>query len=304
MKTNYVLITPARNEGKFLESTILSVISQTHQPSEWIIVNDNSTDETGNIINKYSAEISYIKGINYPGDVKRSFSSKVMAFNFGYSNLSIEDYQFIGCLDADITYENNYYEMILYKFVEYNNLGIAGGYVREPSKSGFKVRKLNKPYSMPNSIQMLHRRCYEDIGGFLPLKYGGEDVAAEVLARYKGWHVMAFENIPVYHHRVASSAQGLIKGVYKQGKMDYGLGNPFLLEILKCGRRFFTPPLFVGSLLRFLGYTVSSLMHEKRIVDKKFVKCYRKEQYIKFRFWISKFPIFSNNDKLNINDLL
>lgn len=39
-RPDYVLITAAHNEEDFIEKTIQSVISQTHAPLTWIIVND------------------------------------------------------------------------------------------------------------------------------------------------------------------------------------------------------------------------------------------------------------------------
>jgi len=44
--TRYVIITPARNEGQYLQKTIDSVAAQTVRPQKWIIVNDGSTDQT------------------------------------------------------------------------------------------------------------------------------------------------------------------------------------------------------------------------------------------------------------------
>ena len=52
----YVLITPARNEEAFIEKTIQSVISQTVLPAKWVIVNDGSTDTTGNHCGKVCRE--------------------------------------------------------------------------------------------------------------------------------------------------------------------------------------------------------------------------------------------------------
>jgi glycosyltransferase involved in cell wall biosynthesis len=42
----YVLVTPARNEERFIEATIDSMASQTVLPRAWVIVSDGSTDRT------------------------------------------------------------------------------------------------------------------------------------------------------------------------------------------------------------------------------------------------------------------
>ena len=68
---SYVLITPARNEETFIETTIQSVIKQTILPVKWVIVNDGSTDATS----KHCAQISRrssMDGIGGSSSTRRS----------------------------------------------------------------------------------------------------------------------------------------------------------------------------------------------------------------------------------------
>jgi glycosyltransferase involved in cell wall biosynthesis len=37
---NYALVTPARNEARFVEQTIQSVLAQTFRPAVWVVVSD------------------------------------------------------------------------------------------------------------------------------------------------------------------------------------------------------------------------------------------------------------------------
>ena len=50
----YVLITPARNEEAFIERTLQSVTAQTVLPERWVMIDDGSTDRTGDIIESYT----------------------------------------------------------------------------------------------------------------------------------------------------------------------------------------------------------------------------------------------------------
>src|SRR3984957_16597642 len=98
----YVLITPARNEETFIETTIQSVIKQTVLPLRWVIVNDGSTDATSSIVRPYLADHQWIELIDLPVRKERNFAAKVYAFNAGQEKAKDVDYEIIGNLDADV----------------------------------------------------------------------------------------------------------------------------------------------------------------------------------------------------------
>src|ERR1700674_2023700 len=122
----YVLITPARNEAAFIELTIKSVVGQTFRPAKWAIVSDGSTDGTDDIVNKYAAEHAWIELVRMPERKERNFAGKAYAFNAGYAKLKELDYDVIGNLDADITFDEEYFEFLIQKFAENPQLGVAG----------------------------------------------------------------------------------------------------------------------------------------------------------------------------------
>ncbi len=65
MKPLVTVTMPARNEEKYIARAIESVINQTYSNLEILIINDNSEDNTGNIIKNYSLKdnrIKYLEG--------------------------------------------------------------------------------------------------------------------------------------------------------------------------------------------------------------------------------------------------
>lgn len=277
--TNYVLITPARNEEAFIEQTILSVISQTILPRQWVIVSDRSTDKTDSIVEKYLPDYPFMQLIKSTGDNNRNFGSQVRAINKGYDAIKGTSFDFIGNLDADISFGPTYYESILNKFFGNPRLGLAGGFLYEPENGVFKPRTIFSLESVPHAIQLFRREVYESIGGYIPLKYGGADWHAEVMSRMKGWEVQTFQEIPVHHHKPASiSPEGALGVAFRQGKMSYNIGSDPLFEILKIIKRLVSRPYILFSLYRLAGFASAYLWRETRGVNMEFMRYIRKEQ--------------------------
>jgi glycosyltransferase involved in cell wall biosynthesis len=121
-----VLITPARNEVLLIEETIKAVVAQTVRPVRWVIVSDGSTDGTDEIVKRYAAEHDWIELVSLPERKERHFAGKVNAFNAGYARLRDINYDVIGNLDADVTFDEEYLAFLLNKFFENPALGVAG----------------------------------------------------------------------------------------------------------------------------------------------------------------------------------
>src|ERR1035441_879283 len=117
-RLSYVLITPARNEEAFIEKTIDSMIHQTILPVKWVIVDDGSTDKTREIVSRYLGQHPWIELVQMPQRRDRSFAAKVVAFNAGYEKVKGIDYEVVGNLDADLSFDADYFQFILSKFSE------------------------------------------------------------------------------------------------------------------------------------------------------------------------------------------
>ncbi|PKN28952.1 MAG: glycosyl transferase, partial [Deltaproteobacteria bacterium HGW-Deltaproteobacteria-21] len=113
---SYVLITPAHNEAELIGNTIEAMVAQSRLPAKWIIVSDGSTDGTDEIVREYSRRFDWIGLLRMPEHKDRQFAAKVQAFNAGYNYAKAIRYGIIGNLDADITFEKDYFEFLIGKF--------------------------------------------------------------------------------------------------------------------------------------------------------------------------------------------
>ena len=62
----YVLVTPARNEERFIAKTLESMVAQTMPPERWVIVDDGSTDKTSEIVQRYAGAYPWIQLVRLP----------------------------------------------------------------------------------------------------------------------------------------------------------------------------------------------------------------------------------------------
>ncbi len=277
----YVLITPARNEASFIEETIKSVVAQTVRPLRWVIVSDGSTDGTDEIVQRYMAIHNWIELVRTPERKERHFAGKVHAFNAGYSRLRDLDYQIIGNLDADITFEPDYFEFLMGKFAADQGLGVAGTPFREGDFQ-YDYRFVSQEH-VSGACQLFRRRCFEDIGGYTPIKRG-IDLVAVTTARMRGWKTCCFTEKCSHHHR--KQGTGMHKSVmvnYWSGYYDYVLGVCFLWQLIRSVYEMRSAPYVVGGLYLFAGYFWAMVKRVERPVSSEFVAFRKREAMSRLR---------------------
>ena len=296
MKTHlkYVLITPARNEAAFIEQTIKSVIQQTILPLKWVIVSDGSTDGTDEIVKKYAANHDWIELVRMPERKKRHFAGKVHAFDAGYAKVKDLNCDIIGNLDADITFEKDYISFLLNKFDKNPRLGVCGTPFREESQQ-YDYRFTSIEH-VSGACQLFRWKCFESIGGYVPLKVGGIDLVAVITARMKGWQTRTFtEKTSVHHRKTQSGKHNSLMRTFRSGYHDYLMGGSPIWQVFRSMYQMSKSPLIVGGSFLLAGYVWAMLTRAKRPVLREFVAFRRKEQMSKLReFFINILPSVSS----------
>ena len=274
----YVLITPARNEAQFIEETIKSVVGQTARPLTWVIVSDGSTDGTDDIVTRHAADQPWIQFIRMPERRERHFAGKVHAFNAGWAMVRDLNFEAVGSLDADISFDKEYFSFLLQKLADNPALGLVGTPFREGANEMYDYRFANIEH-VSGACQLFRRQCFEDIGGYVPIKGGGVDQVIVVSARMKGWRTRTFTDTVCLHHRpMGTSQDGIVMARFKNGVKDYAFGNHPAWEFFRTVYQMTKRPFVIGGLALLSGYLWTLLRRAKRPVSREFVVFTRQEQ--------------------------
>jgi glycosyltransferase involved in cell wall biosynthesis len=273
----YVLITPARNEEALIGQTLEAMVQQTVKPLKWVIVNDGSTDATESIVRRYAREHGWITLVQRTDRRERSFAAKAAAFSEGYAAVRDLPFDILGNLDADISFGPDYFAFLLARFEAMPELGVAGTPFVE---NGFRYdyRFVNIEH-VSGACQLFRRRCFEDIGGYQPLRRGGVDLVAVTTARMRGWHTRTFvERTCVHGRRIGTGQDHVLRARLKVGRQDYLLGGHPLWELFRGLYQMTLKPYVVGGALILFGYAWALVNRYERPVSDEFVAFRRREQ--------------------------
>jgi biofilm PGA synthesis N-glycosyltransferase PgaC len=278
----YVIITPARNEQDYIELTIRSMIAQSIKPLKWVIVSDGSTDRTDEIVERYAATTPWIELVKRPPRTERHFGGKVAAFNAGFERVKDLNYDLVGSMDADISFDPDYFDFLLQKFRDNPKLGLGGTPFREGNVT-YDYRVTSTDH-VSGACQLFRKKCFADIGGYIPVKGGGIDVIAVLTSRMKGWETQTFPERNYLHHRPMGSANdSQIKARFKLGQKDYMLGRHPLWQLFRSIYQMSRKPLVIGGVVLFFGYVSGRLKGLERPISQDLVDFQRREQMQKLR---------------------
>lgn len=288
----YILITAARNEAQFIESTIQSVVAQTVQPLKWVIVSDGSNDGTDEIVTKYAAAHPWIELMRMPERRKRSFGGKAHAVNRAYASVRSLEFQVVVNLDADISVSSGHFAYLLSKLAGDPVLGIVGTPFREASGETYDYRFVSAEH-VSGACQVFRRKCFEDIDGYTPLPAGGVDHVAVITARMRGWKTKTFMDIMCSHHRKMGTAEhGPLKAWYRTGFKDYSIGGHPLWELSRVVFRITQRPFLLGGLALGAGYFWAMVRRVERPLPPEFEAFHRQEQIRRLRKVVTFKPEF------------
>jgi len=269
-----VVITPVKDEEIFVQKTLDSMVHQTVQPTRWIIVDDGSTDQTPQILERYAHSFTFITVITRArGEVRQPGPAVVRAFNLGYETATGLDYDFLVKLDCDLSFDPDYFERLLLKMRAEPNLGIASGVYFEAA-DGVTWKEIEMPpYHAAGASKVIRRACFEQIAGFIPAR--GWDTVDEIRAMACGWRTTHFRELKIRHWKPEGTGIGSMRTNFMHGEIYYLTGGSKLFFLFKVLHRLTQRPFLIAGAALLWGYVWTFFSKKNRLVTLDEARCYQ-----------------------------
>lgn len=279
MSREYLIISPCRNEAKYMRETLDSISRQTLLPAKWVIVDDGSTDETPDILKEYSEKYPWIQVVTRPDRGRRAVGPGVIeAFYDGYNAINPDDFQYVCKLDLDLILPPGYFEKIIRRMELNPRLGTCSGksYIRE---NGRLVSERKGDETSLGMAKFYRLECFKEIGGFVKqVMWDGIDCH---YCRMKGWAALSWDepDLNFIHLRPMGTSQvNVYIGRMRHGFGQYFMGTSFLYIFASSIYRMTEKPYVLGGLAMLWGWLRSALTAAQRIEDSEFRSFLRRYQ--------------------------
>lgn len=273
------IISPVRDEARFVRKTLDSMLAQTVRPLEWLFVDDGSTDSTRAIIESYADCHPWIRVISRQNRGFRQLGSGVIAaFDFGRSQLRSREYRYIAKLDGDMSFPPRYLEVMLEKLESDPQLAAVSGKVFRVEDGNY-VEEFIIDEMVAGQFKLYKRSAFEEIGGFTQtILWDGIDIHR---CRMKGYRTLSFHHpeARLIHHRLmGSSDSNVFKGRLRLGRGIWFMGYHPLYAVASSLFRMRERPYIIGGLIMIAGYTIAAIRREPQLEDQQFIRDLRQWQ--------------------------
>jgi len=273
----YVVVSPVRDEEEYIGKTIDSMVSQTILPEAWIIINDGSIDNTGNMIDYYAEKYSWIHSMHRENrGFRKSGAGVIEAFYDAYESIQLTDWKYIVKLDGDLSFDADYFEKCFSYFERLPKLGLGGGVIFNFVNGNLKLEP-NPLFHVRGATKIYRKECWDAIEGLI--KAPGWDTVDEVKANMLGWTTQSFLDLKVIHHRYTGTADGTWKGWVKNGLANYICGyHPLFMILKRLKRTFQKPSYFIGALGLLYGFMGGYVKRIPQVRDRALIAYLRRQQ--------------------------
>ncbi|GAA4962248.1 glycosyltransferase family 2 protein [Algibacter aquimarinus] len=226
---DFYIIIPAHNEESSIGLTLDSLAKQTLLPKKLVVVNDNSTDKTEDIVEAYAEKHNFISLVNSKSSNQHLPGSKIInAFYKGYEALD-KNYDIICKFDADLIFPNNYLEQLSIHFSKNKELGMAAGFCYIEKNGDWVLENLTRKDHIRGALKAYKKECFLQIGKLKPSM--GWDTVDELLAKYYEWEILTDESLHVKHLKPTGISYNRASK-YLQGEAMYKMRYGFIITLI------------------------------------------------------------------------
>ena len=273
MKTGIII--PAHNEEFFIIRCLESFISQTVRPQKLVVVDDNSSDATAEIVSRYIIDHPWIQLLRLKSNAQHQPGAKVVeAFSHGYTRLE-PDFDLVGKFDADIILPPNYFELLEEEFRQDPKLGLCSGLLYIKKGDQWEYEAIANKTHVRGPVKLYRKNCLEAMNGLRPGL--GWDTADEILAEYYGYTSKTVAELKVKHLRPTGSVYTKTSSK-KQGQAHFLMRYGFMISLLAALKMAFRKKSISELIQSLAGYLEAKKSGIVPLVDEsegRFIRQYR-----------------------------
>lgn len=276
---SYVLISPCRNESRYMRETLDSVLAQSVLPTKWVIVDDGSTDATPDILQEYAAQHTWIQIVTRKDRGHRAVGPGVVdAFYAGYEAIEPSDYTFLCKLDLDLRLPPRYFEILIERMLANDRLATCSGKAYVMQHDQLEPERHGDDTSL-GMTKFYRTTCFQAIGGFVrEVMWDGID---NHLCRMRGWIACSWDEpeLRFIHLRpMGSSQDSIYVGRMRHGYGQYFMGTGLLFMTASAVSRITQKPYVIGSAAMLWGWIKAAIQRKPRYENPAFRRFLRQYQ--------------------------
>jgi biofilm PGA synthesis N-glycosyltransferase PgaC len=278
----YSVVSPVKDEAEHLARTASSLIKQTHRPTQWVIVDDGSVDDTRRIAEAYATDHEWITVIASGRTGRRARGAPIVeAFDRGLEALHQRP-DIVVKLDGDLFLPAHYFEWVAAVFARDPRAGVVGGVVWIYEEGTWRL-DYGRSFTNVNGVAKAYRlACLDDIGGLRHTM--GWDGIDEYGAHARGWHVHVLSELNILHYKRRGSKQPWYRARWEEGLGNHYMGYRWQFLLLRVSYRALVErPRVLGGLVLGAGFLYAALRSLPQVDDPAAKEELRRQQRARMR---------------------